>query len=85
MPSIRFGNKAIPLPKNRTARVAIGSGFLLGGALGFLPVLGFWMVPVGLVVLSHDSARVRRIRRKSEVALLRRWAKLRGKTAPAAR
>ena len=83
MASIRFGNKAIPLPKSRTARVAIGSGFLLGGALGFLPVLGFWMVPVGLVVLSHDSPRVRRIRRKSEVAILRRWARFRNK-GPAA-
>jgi len=85
MPSIRFGKKALPLPKSRTARVAIGSGFLLGGALGFLPILGFWMVPVGLVVLSHDSARVRRIRRRSEVALLRRWARFRSKGAPAAK
>ncbi|MET4632836.1 MULTISPECIES: hypothetical protein [Kaistia] len=85
MPSIRFGKKALPLPKSRTARVAIGSGFLLGGTLGFLPILGFWMVPVGLVVLSHDSARVRRIRRRSEVALLRRWARFRSKGAPAAK
>ncbi|MCX5521052.1 hypothetical protein OSH10_21650 [Kaistia defluvii] len=85
MPSIRFGKKALPLPKSRTARVAIGSGFLLGGALGFLPILGFWMVPVGLVVLSHDSARVRRIRRRSEVALFRRWARFRGNGAPAAK
>jgi hypothetical protein len=85
MPSIRFGKKALPLPRSRTARVAIGSGFLLGGALGFLPILGFWMVPVGLVVLSHDSSRVRRIRRRSEVALLRRWARFRSKGAPAAK
>ena len=85
MPSIRFGKKALPLPRSRTARVAIGSGFLLGGALGFLPILGFWMVPVGLVVLSHDSPRVRRIRRRSEVALLRRWARFRSKGAPAAK
>ena len=85
MPSIRFGKRSISLPRNRTARVAVGSGFVLGGALGFLPVLGFWMVPIGLIVLSHDFPRVRRLRRQSEVALMRRWAKLRKKTAPAAK
>ncbi|WP_018181569.1 hypothetical protein [Kaistia granuli] len=85
MASIRFGKKAISLPKSRAARVAIGSGFVLGGTLGFLPVLGFWMVPIGLVVLSHDFPRVRRLRRQSEVALMRRWAKLRKKTAPVAK
>lgn len=83
MPSIRFGKRSISLPRNRTARVAVGSGFVLGGALGFLPVLGFWMVPIGLIVLSHDFPRVRRLRRQLEVALMRRWAKLRKKTAPA--
>ena len=85
MPSIRFGKKTVNLPRNRTARVAIGSGFVLGGALGFLPILGFWMVPIGLIVLSHDFPRVRRLRRQSEVALLRRWAKWRNKSAPVAK
>ncbi len=81
MPSIRFGKKSISLPRNRAARVAVGGGFLLGGSLGFLPVLGFWMVPIGLIVLSHDFPRVRRLRRQSEVAVLRRWARFRGKAA----
>lgn len=83
MASIRFGKKTISLPRNRAARVAIGGSFVLGGALGFLPILGFWMVPIGLVVLSHDFPRVRRLRRQSEVALMRRWAKFREKSAPA--
>ena len=85
MASIRFGKKAISLPRSRTARVAIGGGGLLGGVLGFLPVLGFWMVPVGLVVLSHDFPRVRRLRRQSEVAILRRWAHFRNKGTAAAK
>jgi purine-cytosine permease-like protein len=79
MAAIRFGNKTISLPRNRMARMVIGGGFVLGGTLGFLPVLGFWMVPIGLIVLSHDFPRVRRFRRQSEVAILRRWARLRGK------
>ncbi|BCP53429.1 hypothetical protein K32_20460 [Kaistia sp. 32K] len=85
MPSIRLGKKTISLPRSRTARVAVGSGFVVGGALGFLPVLGFWMLPIGLIVLSHDFPRVRRLRRQTEVALLRRWARFRNKAAPSAK
>jgi len=51
----------------------IGCSFIIGGILGFLPVLGFWMLPVGLVILSRDSRRIRRSRRRVEIMLLRRW------------
>ena len=46
---------------------------MFGGLLGFLPILGFWMVPLGLYVLSRDSARVRRARRRLTVHLGRRF------------
>ena len=38
-----------------------GAGLLLiaGGALGFLPVLGFWMIPLGVLFLASGSPRVR--------------------------
>jgi len=35
--------------------------------LGFLPVLGFWMIPLGLLVLSVDLPAVRRWRRQFTV------------------
>nr|WP_316657189.1 hypothetical protein [uncultured Gellertiella sp.] len=63
------------LPRSRSGRIALGSGLLAGGALGFLPVLGFWMIPLGLVVLSHDVAAARRLRRKSQVWWQRRHAR----------
>ena len=40
---------------------------VLGGLLGFLPVLGFWMIPLGLLVLSIDIPIVRRWRRQLAV------------------
>ena len=40
-----------------------------GGLLGFLPVLGFWMIPLGFLVLSVDLPAVRRWRRKITVRL----------------
>lgn len=66
-PSINFAGKRIPLPASRIARIGLGVALILGGLLGFLPVLGFWMVPLGLIVLSVDLAIARRQRRKLEV------------------
>lgn len=38
----------------RIARAALGILLILGGMLGFFPVLGFWMIPLGLVILAAD-------------------------------
>lgn len=59
------------LPANRMARMAVGVLFVLGGIFSFLPVLGIWMLPLGLVILSIDIPAVRRLRRRSEV----RWGR----------
>lgn len=64
---IRLLGRTMPLPHSRPVRMTIGSLLIVFGTLGFLPVLGFWMVPLGLLVLSHDLAWVRRRRRRMEV------------------
>jgi hypothetical protein len=64
---IRLGKREIPLPGSPLARIVIGSLLLLGGLLWFLPVLGLWMIPLGLLVLSIDLAFARRLRRRGEV------------------
>ena len=35
-------------------RIPLGIALIAGGIIGFLPVLGFWMVPLGLVLLAQD-------------------------------
>jgi hypothetical protein len=50
-------------------RIPIGLLLVVGGFLGFLPVLGFWMVPVGIAVLSVDIPAVRRFRRNATVRI----------------
>ena len=35
-------------------RLVVGLLLMLGGVLGFLPVLGFWMIPLGLGVAALD-------------------------------
>jgi len=59
-----LGSTRLPLPESRLWRVTLGVLLVFGGCLGFLPILGFWMIPLGLLVLSHDLARVRRWRRR---------------------
>jgi hypothetical protein len=46
-------------PRARMVRISAGIAFLCGGVLGFLPVLGFWMVPLGLLLLAYDVPPLR--------------------------
>lgn len=66
-PKIRIFNHEVPLPRSRIARVVVGVLLIIGGLAGFLPVLGFWMIPLGLLVLSVDLPIVRRWRRQLSV------------------
>lgn len=43
-------------------RIVVGILLILGGLVGFLPVLGFWMIPLGVVVAALDVK-----------PMLRRW------------
>ncbi len=64
---IRFANRDFHLPPSKPIRVGIGILLIIGGLLGFLPILGFWMIPLGLLVLSVDIPIVRRWRRQLAV------------------
>ena len=72
MQNIKFGGRTVPLPGHPVVRILLGCLLLLGGLLGFLPVLGFWMVPLGLVVLAVDIPMARRLKRRVDVRL-GRW------------
>lgn len=53
-PALRLFGRTMPLPRNRLLRIGLGLLLILGGLLGFLPVLGFWMIPLGLAVAALD-------------------------------
>lgn len=38
----------------RGARFLLGLLLIIGGLFGFLPVLGFWMIPLGVMVAAFD-------------------------------
>lgn len=41
-------------------RTLLGVILIVGGIFGFLPVLGFWMVPLGILIISLDIAQLGR-------------------------
>jgi hypothetical protein len=59
-------------PSARLVRIPLGILLILGGIFSFLPVLGIWMLPLGLLLLAIDvpvlqgpvSGAVLRIQRK---------------------
>ncbi len=68
---IKIGKKEFKLPGTKAGRITVGVALIIGGILGFLPVLGFWMIPLGFLILSKDLHWVRRFNRKVGVW----WAK----------
>lgn len=58
---MRWGRRRFP-PGVRTV---LGVLLCIGGVLGFLPVLGFWMFPLGLALLALDFPPLER--------MLQRW------------
>ena len=46
-------------PGSGWIRMPLGIILILCGFVGFLPILGFWMVPLGLLVLAIDMPFVR--------------------------
>ena len=41
-------------PSRLLARIAVSLLLVVGGLLSFLPILGVWMLPLGLIILSQD-------------------------------
>src|SRR5262249_35510748 len=46
-------------PSSRWVRLPAGALLIVGGVLSFLPVLGIWMLPLGLSLLAEDVPALR--------------------------
>jgi len=77
-PRLHFGRFSVPIPSSRPLRIIVGVALCIGGLFWFLPILGLWMLPLGLLMLSIDLAPVRRLRRRLEIWWGRRRRKQRG-------
>src|SRR6185312_6020170 len=52
---------------------------ICGGFLGFLPVLGFWMAPIGVLLLAEDVPPLRRPSMRALGAVQRWWDRWRAR------
>lgn len=67
MHHIKVGTYRIPVPRNPVLRIGLGVLMVFGGLLGFLPILGFWMAPVGVAITAIDFPPARRLHRRATV------------------
>jgi hypothetical protein len=54
-------------------RVPLGIGLVAGGVFSFLPVLGIWMLPLGMIVLSRDVPPLRHPANRMLAWIERKW------------
>jgi hypothetical protein len=60
-------------PEARWVRWPLGLALIAGGFFGFLPVLGFWMLPLGALLIGEDIPPVRRATLWLLGRIYRRW------------
>jgi hypothetical protein len=46
--------KWVRKPSSRLVRIPLAILLVLGGIFSFLPVLGLWMLPLGLILIAQD-------------------------------
>ena len=57
---VRRSYVSLTRPDRWWLRWPLGLALIAGGFLGFLPILGFWMIPIGALVIGEDVPLVRR-------------------------
>ena len=51
---MRRGVAWLKVPRRRAFRIVVGALLVLGGIFSILPLLGVWMLPLGLALLGED-------------------------------
>jgi hypothetical protein len=64
-------------PQARLVRLPLGIVCILGSFLWFLPVLGLWFLPLGLLLIAQDVRFLRRPVGRMTLYLLDRWVQFR--------
>ncbi len=60
-------------PSSRWVRIPAAILLIAAGFVGFLPILGFWMIPLGLVLIAQDIPFVRKPIARLIAWLMTRW------------
>lgn len=68
----------LPIPKTRLKRLLFGGLLIVGGIFSFLPILGMWMLPLGVLYLAVDYKTFRRYRRKLDAMFIKLYRRFKG-------
>lgn len=60
-------------PSSRLVRVPLAVTLILGGIFSFLPVLGLWMLPLGLILIAQDVTFLQRPMARMLGWIERKW------------
>lgn len=60
-------------PASRWVRIPVGLLLVVAGVFGFLPVVGLWMLPLGVLLLAQDIPFLKRPTTRGLVWIERRW------------
>jgi hypothetical protein len=61
-------------PSSRLVRIPLAILLVVGGTLSFLPILGLWMLPLGLVLIAQDVPLLEKPTALSLGWIERKWA-----------
>lgn len=64
-------------PDARWLRIPVGALCVIGGVFSFLPVLGIWMLPLGLLLIAYDVPFLRKPVGRFTIWGVQRWAPFR--------
>ena len=70
-------SRSLREPRARLVRIPTAGLLILGGIFSFLPVLGIWMLPLGLLLLAVDMPSLR-----PPLARLLEWLERKWPAAP---
>jgi hypothetical protein len=73
-------SRALREPQARIVRIPTAGLLIFGGVFSFLPVLGLWMLPLGLLLLAVDLPSLR-----PPLARVMRWIERKWPSAPQGR
>lgn len=64
-------------PESRWVRLPVGTLLIISGFFGFLPILGFEFIPLGLLLIAQDVPVLRKPVGKLTLWLEQKWVNLR--------
>lgn len=69
-------------PDAKWIRLPVGVLLVFGGIFSILPVLGLWMLPLGLLLMAYDIPFLRKPVGRFTIWAIQKWAALRQRFFP---